>query len=181
MTTKETSISHQHLFIYFDIKYGIHWRWYCKAQGISFICWTSDRSSRRQISRRTTKCRRGKKTLSLILIAFLSWRVLSQSLSRASKRMNSQKTTGADDIKKDAAQRGSFLSSVLGHSPKRNVKLSGREQRSDFHHNRTTLSKHAGFSLVLSVSVLHPDVSIYRKQVSNLSDNTPRALEIMFV
>ena len=41
-----------------------------------------------------------------------------------------------------------FLSSELGHSPKRNVKLLGREQRSDFHHNRTTLSKHAGFSLV---------------------------------
>ena len=31
-----------------------------------------------------------------------------------------------------------FLSSELGHSPKRNVKLLGREQRSDFHHNRTT-------------------------------------------
>ena len=74
-----------------------------------------------------------------------------------------------------------FLSSELGHSPKRSVKLLGREQRSDFHHNRTTLSKHAGFSLVLSVSVSHPEVSIYRKQVSNLSDDTPRALEIMSV
>ena len=94
------------------------------------------------------KCRHGKKTLSPILIAFLSWRVLSQSLSRASKGMNSPKTTGADDIKKDAAQRETFLSSELGHSQKRNVKLLGREQRSDFHHNRTTLSKHAGFSLV---------------------------------
>ena len=30
------------------------------------------------------------------------------------------------------------LSSELGHSPKRNVKLLGRGQRSDFHHNRTT-------------------------------------------
>ena len=73
------------------------------------------------------------------------------------------------------------LSSELGHNPKRNVKLLGREQRSDFHHNRTTLLKHAGFSLVPSVSVSHLEVLIYRKQVSNLSDNTPRALEIMSV
>ena len=72
-----------------------------------------------------------------------------------------------------------FLSSELGHSPKRNVKLLGREQRSDFHHNRTTLSKHAGFSLVLPVSVSRPEVLFYRRQVSNLSDNAPRALEIM--
>ena len=74
-----------------------------------------------------------------------------------------------------------FLSSKLGHSPKRNVKLLGREQRSDFHHDQTTLSRHVGLSLVLSVSVSHPEVSIYRKQVSNLSDNVPRALEIMSV
>ena len=74
-----------------------------------------------------------------------------------------------------------FLSSELGHSPNRNVKLLGREQRSEFHHNRTILSRHAGLPLVLSVSVSHPEVSIYRKQVSNLSENAPRALEIMSV
>ena len=84
-------------------------------------------------------------------------------------------TTGADDIKKDEAQRGTFLSSELGHSPKWNVKLLGREQRSDFHHNRTTLSRHAGLSLVLSVSVSHPDVSIYRNQVPNLSDKCAKS------
>ena len=43
------------------------------------------------------------------LNCILSWRVLSQSLSRASKRMNSPKSTGADDIKRDAAQRGTFF------------------------------------------------------------------------
>ena len=95
--------------------------------------------------------------------------------------MNSPKTTGADDIKKDAAQRETFLSSELGHSQKRNVKLLGREQRSDFHHNQTTLSRRVGLSLVLSFSVSRLEVSIYRKQVSNLSDNAPRALEIMSV
>ena len=72
-----------------------------------------------------------------------------------------------------------FLSNELGHSPKRNVKLLGREQRSDFHHNRTTLLRHAGLHLGLSVSILHPEVLSYRKPVSNLSDNAPRALEIM--
>ena len=74
-----------------------------------------------------------------------------------------------------------FLSSELGHSPNRNVKLLGREQKSDFHHNRTTLSKHEGFSLVLSVSVSRPEVLFYRGRVSNLSDNAPGALEIMSV
>ena len=68
-----------------------------------------------------------------------------------------------------------FLSSELGHSPERNVKLLGREQRSDFHHNRTTLSRHAGLPLVLSVSVSHPEVLIYRKQVSNLSDKCAKS------
>ena len=40
-----------------------------------------------------------------------------------------------------------FLSSELGHSPKMNVKLLGCEQRSDFHHNRTTPLKERGFFL----------------------------------
>ena len=31
-----------------------------------------------------------------------------------------------------------FLSSELGHSPKRSVKLLGSEQRNDFHQNQTT-------------------------------------------
>uniref|UniRef100_M1DVQ6 Uncharacterized protein n=1 Tax=Solanum tuberosum TaxID=4113 RepID=M1DVQ6_SOLTU len=44
----------------------------------------------------------------------------------------------ADDIKKDAAQRGTLFSSELGHSPKRSVKLLERKQMSDFHHNQTT-------------------------------------------
>ena len=127
-------------------------------------------------------CRHGKKTLSPILIAFFKLTsfilVFVESIL---KDEFSQKTTGADDIKKDAAQCGTFLSSELGHSLKRNVKLLGREQRSDFHHNRTTLSRHVGLSSVLSVSVSHPEVSVYRKQVSNLSDNSPRALEIMSV
>ena len=135
----------------------------------------SDRSSRRRILRRTMKCRHGKKTLSPILIAFLSWRVLSQSLSRASKRMNSPKPQVRTTSKRMQHNVELFLSSELGHSPKRNVKLLGREQRSDFHHNRTTLSRHVSFSLVLSVSVSHPEVSIYRKQISNPSDNTPIA------
>ena len=95
--------------------------------------------------------------------------------------MNSPKTTGADDIKKDAAQRGTFLSSEPAHSPKRNVKLLGREQRSDFHHDRTTPLEAYGFSLVLSVSVLRPEVLFYRGRVCNLSDNAPGALEIMSV
>ena len=69
------------------------------------------------------------------------------------------------------------LSSELGHSSKRNVKLLGREQRSDFHHNRTTLSRHAGLPLGLSVSVLHSEVLIYRKQVSNLSDKCVKSFE----
>ena len=52
-----------------------------------------------------------------------------------------------------------FLSSELGHSPKRSVKLLGREPRSDFHHNRTTpLEARGFFFLVLSVSVSHPKV-----------------------
>ena len=116
----------------------MHWRWYCKTQGISFICWTSDRSSRRQVWRRTMKCRHGKKTLSPILIAFLSWRVLSQSLSRASKRMNSPKPQVRTTSKRMQHNVELFLSSELGHSPKRSVKLLGRKQRSGFHHNQTT-------------------------------------------
>ena len=43
------------------------------------------------------------------------------------------------------------------------------------------LSSHEGFSLVPSVSVSRLEVLIYRKKVSNLSDNAPRALEIMSV
>ena len=39
-----------------------------------------------------------------------------------------------------------FLSSELRHSPKRNVKLLGREQRSDFHHDRTTPLEACGSS-----------------------------------
>ena len=137
MTTKETSISHQHSFIYFDIKYGIHWRWYCKTQGISFICWTPDRSSRRRILRRTMRCRHGKKTLYPILIAFLSRLISSQSLSRESKRMNSPKPQVRTTSKRMQHNVEHVLSSELGHSPKRSVKLLGREQRSDFHHNQT--------------------------------------------
>ena len=74
-----------------------------------------------------------------------------------------------------------FLSNELGHSPKRSVKLLGREQRSDFHHDRTTPLEAYGFSLVLSVSVSLLKVLFHRKQVSNLSDNTPKDLEIMSV
>ena len=60
--------------------------------------------------------------------------------------MNSPKTIVADDVKRDAAQRGTFLNSKLGHSPKRGIKFLGREQMSDFHHNNTTpLSKASGF------------------------------------
>ncbi|MCG2653827.1 hypothetical protein JJE63_11040 [Alloprevotella tannerae] len=51
-----------------------------------------------------------------------------------------------------------FLSSELGHSPKRSAKLLGREQMSDFHHNQTTpLSE--GMWVVswdLTVLVSHP-------------------------
>ena len=39
-----------------------------------------------------------------------------------------------------------FLLSELGHSPKRSVKLLGREQRSEFHHNRTTPLEACGSS-----------------------------------
>ena len=61
------------------------------------------------------------------------------SLSRASEKDEfSKHTAGADDIKRMQHNVKLFLSSELGHSPKRNVKLLGREQRRDFHHNRTT-------------------------------------------
>ena len=43
---------------------------YIAKQSIRFICWTSDRSSRRRILRISTKCQRGKKTLSPILLHF---------------------------------------------------------------------------------------------------------------
>ena len=52
--------------------------------------------------------------------------------------MNSPKTTGADDAKRMQHNVELFLSSELGHSLKRSVKLLVREQRSDFQHNRTT-------------------------------------------
>ena len=39
-----------------------------------------------------------------------------------------------------------FLSNELGHIPKRSVKLLGREQRSDFHHDRTTPLEACGSS-----------------------------------
>ena len=95
--------------------------------------------------------------------------------------MNSPKTTGADDIKKDAAQCGIFLSSELGHSPKEECQTlrTRAEERLPPQSNHTPILRHVGFSLALSVSVSHPEISIYRKQVSNLSDNAPRALEIM--
>ena len=144
MTTKDISISHQHLFIYSDIKYRVHWRLFCKAQGTSFICWMPDRSSRRRFEENnevsTRLCREHPK----------GWILQKPQVRTTSKRMQHNVEH--------------FLSSELGHSPKRNVKLLGREQRSDFHHNRTTLSRHAGFSLVPSVSVLRLKVSIYRKQ-----------------
>ena len=74
-----------------------------------------------------------------------------------------------------------FLRSELGHSLKRSVKFLGREQRSDFHHNRTTPLKACGFSLSsVSFSLASGSFNL-RKQVSNLSDNSPRALEIMSV
>ena len=74
-----------------------------------------------------------------------------------------------------------FLSSKLGHSPKRNVKLLGHEQRSDFHHNQTTLIEACGY-FFSSVSFSLASGSFdYRKQVSNLSDDAPRALKIKSV
>ncbi|WMV33714.1 hypothetical protein MTR67_027099 [Solanum verrucosum] len=77
-----------------------------------------------------------------------------------------------------------FLSSKLGHSPKKSIKLLGRELRNDFHHNQTTpLSEGMWvFSLDISVSVLHPkNFGFQWKQIFNPSDNTPRALKIMSV
>uniref|UniRef100_M1D8A8 Uncharacterized protein n=1 Tax=Solanum tuberosum TaxID=4113 RepID=M1D8A8_SOLTU len=96
----------------------------------------------------------------------------------------SNQTTGADDIKKDAAQRGTFLSSELGHSLKRSVKLLGREQRSDFHHNQTTpLSE--GMWVYLWVCRFQFRIwkffGLYPRHPSNPSDNAPRVLEIMSV
>ncbi|WMV07485.1 hypothetical protein MTR67_000870 [Solanum verrucosum] len=77
-----------------------------------------------------------------------------------------------------------FLSSELRHSPKRSIKLLGHELRIDFHHNQTTpLSEGMWFFFLgLLVSVSHPKhFHFHLRQLSNLSDNTPRALEIMSV
>uniref|UniRef100_M1DD24 Uncharacterized protein n=1 Tax=Solanum tuberosum TaxID=4113 RepID=M1DD24_SOLTU len=76
-----------------------------------------------------------------------------------------------------------FLSSELGHSPKRSAKLLGREQRSDFHHNQTTplLEGMWVFSRFHGFSFASGNFGLYRKQLSNLSDDAPRALEIMSV
>ena len=69
--------------------------------------------------------------------------------------MNSPKyTIGADDINKDAAQRGIFFSSELGHSPKKNLKLLGRS----IGETSTTIMPHpyhkaCGFSVGSSVLV----------------------------
>ena len=52
--------------------------------------------------------------------------------------MNFKKKTYANDIKMDAAQCATFLSSKLGHSTKRGVKLLGHKHRSNFHHNQIT-------------------------------------------
>ena len=54
-----------------------------------------------------------------------------------------------------------FLSKKLGHSSKRNIKLLGREIRSDFHHNKTTPhNKGCGFLLSLSVSILRSKILV---------------------
>uniref|UniRef100_M1DAL1 Uncharacterized protein n=1 Tax=Solanum tuberosum TaxID=4113 RepID=M1DAL1_SOLTU len=76
-----------------------------------------------------------------------------------------------------------FLSSELGHSPKKSVKLLGREQMSDFHHNQTTpLSKSLWVLLrLISPSFASGKFWVHQKQFSNLSDNAPRALGIMSV
>uniref|UniRef100_M1DIR8 Uncharacterized protein n=1 Tax=Solanum tuberosum TaxID=4113 RepID=M1DIR8_SOLTU len=76
-----------------------------------------------------------------------------------------------------------FLSSELGHSPKRSVKLLGREQRSDFHHNQTTPLSEGMWVIFgfVDFSFRSKKFGIYRKQLSSLSDNAPRALEIMSV
>ena len=74
--------------------------------------------------------------------------------------MNSPKeTTSVDDIKKKAAQHGTFISTKLGHSPKKSVKLLGREQMSDFHHNQTTPHQKAcGFFFRFLVPVSHSEI-----------------------
>ncbi|WMV24335.1 hypothetical protein MTR67_017720 [Solanum verrucosum] len=77
-----------------------------------------------------------------------------------------------------------FLSRERGHSPERRTKLLGRELRSDFHHNQTTpLSKglRVFFGFYRFQFRIQKNLVFHRKQLSNLSDNAPRALEIMFV
>ena len=55
-----------------------------------------------------------------------------------------------------------FFSIEQGHSLTRSVKLLGRKQRIDFHHNQTTpYHKACGFSLLSSISVLHLQISIF--------------------
>ena len=80
-----------------------------------------------------------KKTLSPTLIAFFWADEFYLSLCREHpKRWILQKPQVRTTSKRMQHNMELFLSSKLGHSLKRNVKLLGREQRSDFHHNRTT-------------------------------------------
>uniref|UniRef100_M1D957 Uncharacterized protein n=1 Tax=Solanum tuberosum TaxID=4113 RepID=M1D957_SOLTU len=77
-----------------------------------------------------------------------------------------------------------FLSSELGHSRKGSAKLLGREQRNDFHHNQTTplLKGMWAFPWVYQFQFrIWKTFHSHRRQLSNLSDNAPRALEIMSV
>ena len=128
--------------------------------------------------RRTTKCRRDKRYCLPLKLHFYADKFYLNLCREHPKGWILRKPQVQTTSKRMQHNVELFLSSELGHSPKRNVKLLGREQRSDFHHNWTTLSRHVGLSLFLSVSVSHSEVSIYRKQVSNLSDNAPRVWKL---
>ena len=132
-TSRRASKTTSREILAYCINFPLYWRQMkntleiiLQSQDISFICFTSNQSSWHQISRRTIKCRHGKKTLSPILIVFLCWRFLSNSLSRAYERMNYPKHTTGEDIKRMHTMWNFFLAANWD-SPKSSVKLLGHE------------------------------------------------------
>ena len=91
-------------------------------------------------------------------------------------------TTVRTTSKKMSHNVESFLSSKLGHNPKRSIELLGRVPRSVFHHkqNHTPINGMRQFPWVYQpLFHIQKFFHSHRWKLSNMSDNVPKDLEIM--
>ena len=121
----------------------------------------SDRSSRRPILRRTIKCRHGKKTLSPILMAFFKMMSFISVFVESIQKDEFSKNHRCGRHQKGCSTTWNFFLAANWDTVQRGMSNSWDASRGA---TSTTieppLSRHAGFSLVLSVSVSHPKVLI---------------------